>query len=247
MYSLLGKTALITGASRGIGREFALTLAQCGADIVVNYVSNEQKALEVKEEIESLGRRCLLAKSDLSNKNCANEIAQVINKVDILILNASVQYRNNLQNIACEEFDEQINCNFRSAFLLIQKFVPHMIENKWGRIITVGSVQELKPHPQMLIYSSTKAALTLMAKSLAIQLAPYGITVNSIAPGVILTDRNEDVLADEDYRNSTLNKIPMGCFGNTSDLSGMLKVLCTDEGRYITGQNIFIDGAMGIK
>lgn len=247
MCDLKGKTALITGASRGIGCELAIGLAKCGADVAVNYVGNDAKANEVKAEIEKLGRKCILAKVDLSNKTCAEEMYESVQKVDILVLNASVQYRKSWSDISIDEFETQMNCNFRCAILLIQKFAPHMKEQNWGRIVTIGSVQETKPHPDMLVYSSSKAALAHMAKSLAFQLAPNGITVNSIAPGVILTDRNTEALSDRDYYNTVVEKIPVGFCGDANDCFGALKLLCSKEGRYITGQNIFVDGGMGIK
>lgn len=245
MYDLEGKMALITGGSRGIGRDIALGLAQCGADIVVNYIGNDEKAEEVKALVEDMGRRCILAKADLSQEDCGDRIHHIVKEVDILVLNGSVQYRNHWKDIGMEDFAQQINCNFRSGILLIQKYVPYMIRKQWGRIVTIGSVQEKKPHPDMLIYASTKAALRLMAKSLAVQLASDGITVNSIAPGVIRTDRNAKVLEDQQYYQSVLNTIPMGVCGDTRDCVGLVKLLCAEEGRYITGQNIFVDGGMG--
>lgn len=244
MYSLNGKTALITGGSRGIGRAFAIELAKCGANIVLNYAGNDAKAAQVKAEIEAMDRQCTLAKADLTQEDCAEKIAQIAGSVDILILNASVQHRENWLHITPRQFNEQINCNLRSALLLMQKFIPSMKENRWGRVITIGSVQERKPHPDMLVYSASKSALTLMAKSLALQLAPYGITVNSIAPGVILTDRNTEALSDTQYFSKVVDKIPMGYCGKANECVGVLKMLCSDEGRYITAQNIFVDGGM---
>lgn len=246
MCDLKGKTALITGASRGIGREFALGLAGCGADIIVNYAGNDTAANSTKESIEKMGRTCTLVKVDLARPDCAEEIGKAVGHIDVLVLNASIQFRNNWQNVTLQEFDTQMNCNFRSAMLLIQKFAPSMLQRQWGRIITIGSVQEAKPHPDMLVYSSAKAALTMMAKSLAAQFAPHGVTVNSIAPGVIITDRNTDALQEEAYYQSVLEKIPVGFCGETKDCLGALKLLCSEEGRYITGQNIFVDGGMGL-
>lgn len=247
MFDLKGKTALITGASRGIGRAFALELARCGADIVLCYAGNEEAMRQTADEIESLGALCTRVKADLTDPGCAEVIYSRAKHADILIHNASVQYRNTVEGITAEEFEKQVNCNFRAPFLLTQKYTGYMKKNGWGRIITIGSVQELKPHPEMLIYSSMKAALTNMARSLALQLAPYGITVNSIAPGVMLTDRNSEALSNESYREATAQKIPLGFFGEARECASLLALLCSDEGRYITGQNIFVDGGMGIR
>ena len=131
--------------------------------------------------------------------------------------------------IPLSEVYEQINCNFVSSLLLIQSAVPNMKKKGRGRIVTVGSVQEAKPHPDMLIYSASKAAQTNMVKSLSLQLAPFGITVNNMALGVIYTDRNVEALSDPD------------------DCAGMVSLLCSDEGRYITGQSIYVDGGKSVQ
>ena len=241
------KKALITGASSGIGRAIAKKLAEDGFEVYVNYVGNELCAQQVKSEIENNGGRCILVKADLCNKDCAEIIYNATGNVDVLILNASIQYRKKWNEITLDEFDAQINCNLRSAILLVQKFAPNMEKERWGRIITIGSVQERKPHPDMLVYSSSKAALTLMAQSLSLQLAKSGVTVNSVAPGVIYTDRNTEALADAGYAKSVKDKIPAGFWGEPEDCSGIISYLCSEDARYITGQNIFVDGGMGVK
>jgi NAD(P)-dependent dehydrogenase (short-subunit alcohol dehydrogenase family) len=131
--------------------------------------------------------------------------------------------------------------------LLIQMLAPAMQEKKWGRIITIGSVQERKPHPNMLIYSASKAAQTNMVQSLALQLAPDGITVNNIAPGVIYTDRNVEALSDAEYAKKVTATIPVGFYGEPEDCAGMVRLLCSEAGRYITGQSIYIDGGKGVQ
>ncbi|MDW7658238.1 MAG: SDR family oxidoreductase [Bacillota bacterium] len=244
--NLSGRTALVTGASRGIGREIAVGLAECGASIILNYAGNDQKANETRQIIEGLGVSCTLAKVDLSRPDCATLMAQQAGQADILVLNASVQHRNPWNKIPLDEMDQQMNTNFRASLLLVQQYAPGMIEHGWGRIITIGSVQETKPHPDMIVYAATKVAQTHMAKALAIQLAPHGITVNAIAPGVILTDRNTKALQNKDYERVVLDKIPLGFFGEATDFHGIVQLLCSEQGRYITGQNIYVDGGMGI-
>ena len=239
-----GKTALVTGGSRGIGKAAALALARAGANLVINYTSNDEKAAQVKQEIEALGQGCILAKTDLTQETCAQELQKYTRAADILILNASIQYRKNWKEITPQEFDTQIKCNLKSALLLIQAYVPAMQEKHWGRVVTIGSVQETKPHPDMLVYSASKAALSMMAKSLAVQLARDGVTVNSVAPGVIRTDRNVSALADAAYCQKILDGIPAGYCGTPRDCAEMIAFLCTDSARYITGQNIYIDGGM---
>ena len=243
---LKNKVALITGASRGIGRAIAVALANQGCEVYINYIGNDEKAEETKDIIESNGGKCNLVKADMCLKNCGDIIAKKVKHVDILILNASIQYRKSWCDITTEDFENQINCNLRGPMLLMQKYVPNMIKNGWGRIITIGSVQETKPHADMLVYSASKCALTAMAKSLALQLAQTGVTVNSIAPGVICTDRNTEALSDENYAEIVRAKIPMGYFGKAEDCAEIITTLCSDGARYITGQNIFVDGGMGI-
>ena len=240
------KVAIVTGGSRGIGHGITLALAKMGIDVAVVYTKDEQKAQQVKTEIEKLGRKCTLVAADLRNENCADIIFDKVPSADILIHNASMQIRNNWENISIAEFEAQINCNLRSVLLINQKYVGSMKEKGWGRIITIGSVQEKKPHPDMLVYSSAKCALTAMAKAISAELAPYNITVNSVAPGIILTDRNRDALSDKDYYDACLKKVPNGRFGQSSDIAGIVKFLCSDEASYITGQNIFADGGMGL-
>lgn len=241
------KKALITGAGRGIGRAAAIKLAELGFEIYANYAGNTAAAEETRAAIESAGGVCTLVKYDLCKSDCAEALHAMTGDVDVLILNASIQHRKRWNEITLTEYDEQMNCNFRSSLLLIQKYAPAMVKNGFGRIITVGSVQEAKPHPDMLVYSSSKAALTLMARSLALQLAGTGVTVNSVAPGVVATDRNAEALADEEYRKVVLSKIPLGYCAAPEDLAGVFAFLCSDAGAYMTGQNLFVDGGMSVK
>ena len=173
-------------------------------------------------------------------------LCEKVKNIDVLVLNASLQCRTSWQEITTKACYEQLNCNFVSGMMLIQAAVDNMKNKKWGRIVTIGSVQEAKPHPDMLIYSASKAAQTNMVKSLALQLAKDGITVNNVAPGVIYTDRNVDALSDPEYAKKVTDSIPVGFYGEPEDCAGIVSLLCSDEGRYITGQNIFVDGGKGI-
>ena len=239
---LTGKRALVTGSSRGIGSAIAVELARAGADIVLHYAGNRDSLEKIKAEITGLGRDCTEVQCDFLRPETLDGLIDKIGVVDILVLNASVQVRKKWEEITLQEFYDQINCNLLASMLLIQQAVPYMRKRKWGRIVTIGSVQESKPHPDMLVYSASKAAQTLMVKSLALQLAGDGITINNVAPGVIVTDRNTEALADPDYARQVLDSIPVGFFGQKEDCAGIIRLLCSEEGRYITGQNIFVDG-----
>lgn len=241
------KRALVTGSSRGIGRAIALSLADAGYHVIVHCAGKLDKAEETRQLILDRGGSAETAAADLCNPENAASLIGKTGAVDALILNASVQIRRPWQEIPTEEMYQQLNCNFISSLLLIQAAVPYMKEKKWGRIITIGSVQEAKPHPDMLIYSASKAAQTNMMRSLALQLASDGITVNNVAPGVIYTDRNVEALSDEAYAAKVRASIPVGFYGVPEDCASTVRLLCSEEGRYITGQSIYIDGGKSIQ
>ena len=243
MFDLTGKTALVTGSSRGIGRAVALCLAEAGADVVVHCTGRPEKAQEVVDAIRAMGRKAWFIQKNLMDEDCAEYIfSRLEQPLDILVLNASIQYRKAWEDITAQDFAEQMNVNLRASMLLIQKAMPHMREQHWGRIVTVGSVQEAKPHPDMLVYSASKAGQRMMAQSLAGQLAKDGITVNNMAPGVIATDRNVEALSDPVYARQVSDSIPCGFYGEPQDCAGAVLLLCSEEGRYITGQSLYVDG-----
>lgn len=240
------KTALVTGASRGIGRAVALRLAQDGYRVIVHCAGNLEKAEQVATAIKNRGGQALVVQCDLRRPEEAKDMLRRTGPVDVLVLNASVQDKTPWQEISLNACYEQLNCNFVSSMVLMQQTAAHMIAQKWGRIVTIGSVQEAKPHPDMLVYSASKAAQTNMVRSLAAQLAPYGITVNNVAPGVIATDRNKEALSDPDYAQKVSDSIPMGYYGLPEDLAGTVSLLCSRDGRYITGQSIYVDGGKSL-
>jgi len=241
------KTAFITGSTRGIGRAIALHLARDGFKVIIHGAVNEDKAKALTEEINKSGGVAEYVISDLCDTEKTAELCEKVKDVDVLVLNASLQYRTPWREITTEACYEQLNCNFVSSMMLCQAVSEHMIKENWGRIITIGSVQEAKPHPDMLVYSASKAAQTNMVHSLSLQLAPYGITVNNVAPGVIYTDRNVEALSDAEYAKKVTASIPVGFYGEPEDCAGMVSLLCSDDGRYITGQSIYIDGGKGVQ
>lgn len=249
-FNLTGRRALVTGSSRGIGAAIAIALAEAGADVVVNYIGSRDAALEVVGKIESLGRRSVALEADLGSPGAPKQLIDAtlsaLGGLDILVSNVAIQHAENWREVTLEHFDQQVNVNWRSAFELIQLAAPAMIERNWGRILTIGSVQEANPHPEMVVYSALKAAQTLMVRNLAKQFAPHGVTVNNLAPGVINTDRSRARLTDPAYVNKVLSWIPAGHIGEPEDCAGAALLLCSEAGRYITGQNLFVDGGMGL-
>jgi len=249
-FSLAGHTALITGSSRGIGRALALGFAQHGADVAVHCRSTIDQAQKVAAEVAAVGMRSCVVQADLADADAPRDLfdltAAQLGLIDILVLNASLQIRKSWDEITLDEFELQVNVNWRASMALIQLALPGMIERGWGRILTVGSVQQAVPHPQMLVYAGTKAAQENMARNLAKQVAGTGVTVNNLAPGVIDTDRNKAVLSDPEYRKRVAEMIPVNFIGESEDCVGAALLLCSDAGRYITGVDLLVDGGMAL-
>lgn len=247
-FDLTGKTALVTGSSRGIGRAFVLGLAEQGANVVVHCVGNLDTAYQVAHEAREFGVQAHVVQADLSHEHAAHDLfrqsEEMLEHLDILVLNAAVNTRTNWLDITREDYEWQMSVNFRSALELIQKAVPGMMNRNWGRIVTIGSIQQAKPLPTMLVYAASKYAQLNMVRNLAKQLGKHNITVNNLAPGVIVTDRNRDALADPEYHQIVLDQIPVGFFGEAEDCVGALLLLCSDAGQYITGIDLFVDGGM---
>jgi NAD(P)-dependent dehydrogenase (short-subunit alcohol dehydrogenase family) len=244
-FDLQGRTALVTGSSRGIGRAIALGLAESGARVIFHGAAPSSELASATAEA---GNEGLALSADLADRAavrglCAHALAAA-GQVDILVLNASIEIREPWQATTDAAFDRQVAVNLDASRLLIEGLVPDMAERGWGRVLAIGSVQEVKEHPRMLVYAALKAAQSSIMRNLARQLAPRGVTCNTLAPGVIATGRNEAVLADEAYRDSVRSRIPMEAFGMPGDCVGAALLLCSDAGRYITGERLIVDGGM---
>ena len=250
LFDLTGKTALVTGGGQGIGKAIVQALAENGAHVIINYRSNRYLAEQTASEVAQYGKKIWLWPFDLESEHVleAYQDFAETNKchADILVANASVQIRRKWDEINSVEFAQQINVNLRSTLQLIQSVVPRMRQCGWGRILNIGSVQQVRPHNQMCIYAASKSALVNLVKNLAPQLAPFGITVNNLAPGVIATGRNEDALSDPDYKKTIEAKIPSGYIGQPEDCAALALLLCSNAGRYITGVDYPVDGGMGL-
>ena len=246
--SLKGKRALITGSAEGIGLAIAGRLAKEGGTVWLHDKDDVEKCLRAVAELEQVcAAPPAYQVADFGQLQGVETLISAVPETDILILNASVQIRQDLMKISREEFEQQVNTNFWSTLRLIQHYLPGMIERGWGRIITLGSVQESKPHPQMAVYAALKAAVSNLVVNVALQVGNRGVTVNNIAPGVIQTARNEEVLSDATYADQTRVKIPVGYFGKPDDCAGIALLLCSEAGRYITGQTLYCDGGMSIR
>ncbi|WAC15063.1 SDR family NAD(P)-dependent oxidoreductase [Dyadobacter pollutisoli] len=249
-FSLAGKTALVTGSSQGIGKGIAIAFAEYGADIILHYRKDRAEAEAVAKEIKKSGVKTYIVNADLSKAGSAKSIFDQIQKKakmpDIVVLNASVQIPKLWQETNEKDFEVQVNANFKSTLLLMQYFAPEMISNGWGRILTIGSVQQVKPHPSMIVYAATKSAVLNIVQNVAMQLADKGITVNNLAPGVIDTPRIDQDVPEMEERISKRLETPSGQLGDPQDCAAMAVLLCSEAGRFITGQNIFVDGGMSL-
>jgi glucose 1-dehydrogenase len=250
LFDLSGRTALVTGSSRGIGAAIALGLAECGADVAVHCVSRRDEAQKIADQIKSFGVKSGIVAANLAEddapKKAFDSAVEILGRVDILVSNVSIQIRSEWNKITRDDFEKQVSVNWRASLELMQLAIPEMTKRNWGRVLSIGSVQQRKPNREMLIYAAAKAAQTNMVQNLAVQVAPFGVTVNNLAPGVIGTDRNSAPLSDQAIRETVLKKIPAGFIGQSEDCVGAAILLCSDAGRYITGQDFYVDGGMSL-
>ena len=234
------KRVLITGSTQGIGKALAMAFVKAGYHVCVHCSKDIEKAERVRKEIGA--HQAVVC--DLSNMDKVNGLYAKTGAVDCLILNASVQYKELWQEIADETFDKQFDVNVKSTLKLMQAYYPAMKEKGFGRIVTIGSVNQYRQHPELSVYSATKCAVMKLVEVIAKQVAPFGVTVNNVSPGAIATPRNESVYTDGEKRKAVEACIPMGRFGTPEDCVGAVLMLCGDQGAYITGVDINIDGGM---
>jgi 3-oxoacyl-[acyl-carrier protein] reductase len=243
---LIGKTALVTGASRGIGREIALELARQGVDVVVNYAGSEAKAREVVEEIKGLGREAIAIQCDVSNSESVTDMVKEtvdhFGKIDILVNNAGITRDNLLMRMKENEWDDVMNINLKGVFLCTKAVTRQMMKQRYGRIINISSVVGVSGNPGQANYVAAKAGVIGLTKTSAKELASRGITVNAIAPGFISTEMTDQLT--EDIQNEMLKMIPLAQFGEPKDIANTVVFLASDDSRYITGQTIHVNGGM---
>ena len=236
------KTAIITGASRGIGRDIAKSLAKLGINVIANYNKTEKQAKELQEELKKENINIDIFKADVSKREEAKEMIKFVqkkyNKIDILINNAGISEYKLFTEETDEDWQRVINTNLYSAFVMCQEVVPSMIKQKNGVIINISSIWGMVGASLEVIYSISKAGLDGLTKSLAKELAPCNIRVNSISPGIINTQMNQN-LSEEDIDNLK-EEIPLQKIGNPQDISRCVEWLIKDE--YTTGQIISING-----
>lgn len=243
---LEGKVALVTGASRGIGREIAFELAREGASVAVNYAGSEAKALELVDEIKAMGRDAFAIQADVSNSDSVTdmvkETVERFGKLDILVNNAGITKDNLLMRMKESEWDDVININLKGVFLSTKAVTRQMMKQRSGRIINISSIVGVSGNAGQANYVAAKSGVIGLTKTAAKELSSRGITVNAVAPGFITTDMTDKL--NEEVKAGMLKQIPLARFGEPKDIARTVVFLASEDSGYMTGQTLHVDGGM---
>jgi len=247
MARLDGKTALVTGAGRGIGRATAIRLAADGANIAINFKGNTAAAEETKRAVESAGSRGALIQGDVSVDAEAERVVKEAlafggGRLDILVNNAGITRDNLLLRMSAEEWDAVLDLNLRGAFLITKAAMRPMMKQRAGRVVNVSSIAGVMGNAGQANYSAAKAGLIAFTKTVAREMASRNITANAVAPGFVPTDLTS--IVPQDVQDAMLKQIPLARFGTAEDVANAIAFLASDEAAYITGQVLVVDGGM---
>lgn len=253
---LIGKSAIVTGSSSGIGRAAALALAEAGADVVVNGSNRMEGAEQTAHEIEQLGRKSIAVKADISNIDDVDTLvstaADTLGKIDILYTNAGIFHMGSLEEHTPDLWTRTLNINLTGQFLVCQRVVPEMKKQGKGKIVNNGSIFGHQGVPGCLAYSVSKMGVHGMTRCLAIELAPFKINVNAVAPGCIVTPLTDDFFPAmgngdaEAGKREVVKSYPIGRLGEVEDVANAVVYLASDAADFITGQIIFVDGGYSV-
>lgn len=243
------KVAIVTGSSQGIGQAIAIRLAREGINIAIDYRTHEEGANDTLRQVEAAGSNGIVIKADLSSVAEINGlVAQTLERlgrIDILVNNAGIEKGQDFWEVTEADYDAVMNVNLKGVFFTTQQVVRHLQSQKrGGKIINISSVHEELPFPHFASYCMSKGGLKMMTRDLAIELAPFGITVNSIAPGAIETSINKNLLNNPAQLNALLANIPLKRLGQPGDVAEAVAFLASDNANYITGTTIFVDGGL---
>lgn len=246
MSDLTNKTAIITGASRGIGAEIAKRFAQAGANVVVNYSGSQQKAESVVEAINENGGKAIAVKANVADadavKAMVDETMATFGAVDILVNNAGITRDNLMMRMKDDEWDDVINTNLKGVFVCTKAVTRQMMKQRSGRIVNIASIVGVMGNAGQANYVASKAGVIGLTKTTARELASRGITANAVAPGFITTDMTDQL--NEDIQKTMMSQIPLGRFGKPEEVAKAALFLASDEASYMTGQTLHLDGGM---
>ena len=248
---LEGKTAVITGSSRGIGRGIAMRFAEEGANVVINYIGSRKAAEEALGDVTAAGAHGVVVQADVSSPaqvtHLVEQSVEAFGALDILVNNAGVELHAPFWEVTEADYDKVMSVNIKGAFFAAQAFTRHLRTVKQpGRIINISSVHEDIAFPNFAAYCASKGAMRMLARTLAVELGPLGITINNIAPGAIETPINTALLNDPAKLSALLKQIPMGRLGQPADVAGLAAFLASDDAAYVTGASFYVDGGLSV-
>jgi glucose 1-dehydrogenase len=246
---LAGKVAIVTGSGSGIGQSIAIRFASEGATVVVDYRNHIDQAQDTKARAEAAGGKAILVQADVSiltdTQNLVDQAYQQLSRCDILVNNAGIEIESPFWEVTEKDYDAVHNVNLKGAFFLTQAFVRPLINAKQpGRVINISSVHEDMVFPHFSTYCASKGAMRMVMRDLAVELGPYNITINNIAPGAIATPINTKMMANKAELDALLANIPLGRIGTPEEVAGLALFLASDDGAYCTGSTFIVDGGL---
>jgi glucose 1-dehydrogenase len=246
---LRNKIALVTGSSQGIGRGIAERFAQEGADVVINYAGNVERAQETLRAVESIGRRGLVVQADVASVKGIQKLfataLEHFGALDILVNNAGVETHAPFWEVTEADYDKVLNVNLKGVFFATQAMTQHLLQTqRRGKIVNISSVHEELPFPNFAAYCASKGGIKMLTRNLAVELGQHGININNIAPGAIETPINTKLLNDPQKLGALLTQIPLSRLGQPNDVANLAVFLASDEADYVTGSTFFVDGGL---
>jgi glucose 1-dehydrogenase len=244
-----GKVAIVTGSGSGIGESIAVRLAQEGASIVVDVRGHLDEAKETQDRIAEAGGKSILVHADVTvtadTQNLVDQAYAQLGSCDILVNNAGIEIGANFWEVTEKDYDAVLDVNLKGAFFLTQAFVKRLLDaKKPGRVVNISSVHEDMVFPHFSTYAASKGAMRMLMRNLAVELGPYNITVNNVAPGAIITPINTKLLDNKPELDALLNNIPLGRMGKPEEVAGLVAFLASDEAAYVTGSTYVLDGGL---